>query len=79
METTINFWIENSDSFMYQIFMIVMGMLYTLSFAIGVSYKAVNIFVYFVLFPFSFILFFKGKWKYFLLPHSPFIFCYPEL
>lgn len=78
METTISFWIENSDSFMHQIFMIVMGLLYALSFVMCISYKAVNIFVYFVLFPFSFVLFFKGNWKYFLLPTPLLFFAIPN-
>lgn len=78
METTINFWIEHSNSFMHQIFMIVMGMLYAMSFILGISYKAVNIFIYFVVFPFSFLLFFKGKWKYFLLPAPLLFFAIPN-
>jgi hypothetical protein len=70
----LEFWIENSGSFMHQIFMIVMGALYALSFILGVSYKAVNIYMYFVFFPLSFSSFFLRGWKKLLFIPVSFLF-----
>jgi hypothetical protein len=63
----INYWIEHSDSFLHQIFMIVMGTLYAMAYIAGVTYKTMNIYCYFVFFPASFALFLKSKKKYFVL------------
>ena len=59
---TMDYWITNADSFLHQIFLIVMGSLYGLAWLFGISYKAANIYCYFVLFPVSFALFLRG-WK----------------
>lgn len=74
----IDYWILHADSFLHQIFMIVMGMLYGLAFLFSVSYKAINIYCYFVLFPLSFALLIKG-WKGFLfIPVSFLFFLIPD-
>lgn len=54
--------IENSHLLNNQIFAIVMGGLYAIAALFGTTYKAVNIYFYFVLFPASFAL--SLKWKY---------------
>lgn len=64
----MEYWISNADSFMHQIFMIVMGSLYALAWLLGLSYQAVNIYCYFVLFPLSFMLLLKGPKKYLFIP-----------
>ncbi|MEB8328638.1 hypothetical protein OO009_04660 [Flavobacteriaceae bacterium KMM 6897] len=51
----IQFWIEHSGSLFHQIFMIVMGGLYGMAFLFGSTYKVVNILVYFILIPSSWI------------------------
>lgn len=63
----MEYWITNADSLFHQIFMIVMGGLYGLAYLLGVSYKAINIYCYFILFPLSFMLLLKG-WKQYLFP-----------
>lgn len=73
----IDYWIAHSDSFLHQIFMIVMGGLYAMGFLAGVSYKAINIYCYFILFPLSFALFLKTRWKYLFLPVSLLFFVIP--
>lgn len=78
MENNINFWIENSDKLNHQLFMFVMGFLYSLSFILGVSYKAVNIYCYFILYPLSFSLFLKSKVKYLILLSSLLFFIIPN-
>lgn len=78
MENNINFWIENSDKLNHQLFMFVMGFLYSLSFILGVSYKAVNIYCYFILYPLSFSLFLKNKVKYLILLSSLLFFIIPN-
>lgn len=75
MET--EYWLANSESFYHQIFMIVMGSLGGLAYILGVTYKAVNIFVYFIFFPFSFSLFLKKPWKFLILPASFLFFVFP--
>ena len=67
MDSGISYWVEHSDSFVHQIFMIVMGTLYAFAFLFGVSYKTINIYFYFVFYPASFTLFLKSKKKYFVL------------
>ena len=73
----MEYWINNADSLLHQIFMIVMGGLYGLSWLLGISYKAVNIYCYFVLFPLSFILFWKDRKKSLFLPASLLFFLLP--
>jgi hypothetical protein len=60
----INYWVAHSDSFLHQIFMIVMGGLYALAFVAGVTYKTMNIYCYFIFYPASFALFLKSPKKY---------------
>ncbi len=69
----MEYWIQNSHSFLHQIFMIVMAGLYASAWLFGVSYKAINIYFYFVLFPLSFTLLLKG-WKGFLFIPASFLF-----
>lgn len=73
----LQFWIDNADSLPHQIFMIVMGVLYAMAFVLGISYKALNIYVYFIVFPLSFALFLKNKWKFLVLPISFLFFLIP--
>ena len=75
----MEYWIDNADSFLHQVFMLVMGSLYALSWLLGVSYKAVNIYCYFILFPLSFSLFLKDWKKYLFLPISLLFFLIPGL
>jgi len=51
----IQFWVDNADSFLHQIFMIVMGCLYGLAFLFGTTYNVINIFLYYILVPSSWI------------------------
>lgn len=74
----VNYWVEHSNLFSHQIFMVVMGALYAMSFVLGVSYKAVNIYCYFVFYPASFSLFMKSKIKYLLLLSTLFFFFIPN-
>ena len=74
----MEYWIYNADSFIHQVFMIVMGSLYGLAWLLGISYKAVNIYCYFVLFPLSFSLFLKGWKKFLFLPVSLLFFLIPD-
>jgi hypothetical protein len=73
----MDYWITNADSLLHQIFMIVMGSLYAFALLLGVSYKAVNIYCYFVLFPLSFSLFLKGWKKFMFFPISLLFFLIP--
>ncbi|MBI6115970.1 hypothetical protein I6U49_04365 [Salegentibacter sp. F63223] len=75
--TTMEYWIINSDSFLHQIFMIVMSGLYGFAWLFGISYKAANIYLYFVLFPLSFFLFFKDWKGILILPVSLLFFLIP--
>lgn len=72
----LQYWVENSGSFMHQIFMIVMGALYALAYLFGVSYKAMNIYIYFILYPLSFSSFFLKSWKTLLFIPISFLFFY---
>ena len=74
----LDYWILHADSFLHQIFMIVMGILYAMAFLFGVSYKAINIYCYFILFRLSFALFLKTNWKYLFLPISLLFFLTPN-
>jgi hypothetical protein len=71
-------WITNSDLFLHQVFMIVMGFLYVFAFLFGVSYKAINIYFYFVFYPASFALFLKSPKKYLLLIATFLFFIIPQ-
>ncbi len=73
----LDYWIQNADSFLHQIFMIVMGLLYGMAYLIQVSYEAMNIYSYYVLFPLSFALFLKTSWKYLFFPVSLLFFMIP--
>jgi len=72
------YWIAHSDLFLYQVFMIVMGFLYVFAFLFGVSYKAINIYFYFVFYPASFALFLKSPKKYLLLLATFIFFIIPQ-
>lgn len=74
----LDYWLLHADSFLHQIFMIVMGILYGLAFIFSVSYKAINIYCYFVLFPLSFAIFLKTPWKFLFLPVSLLFFLIPN-
>lgn len=63
---TVDYWVANSGSLMHQIFMIVMGALYASAYVLGISYKAMNIYAYFILYPLSFTAFFVKGWKRFM-------------
>ncbi|PYE83183.1 hypothetical protein DFQ11_101614 [Winogradskyella epiphytica] len=76
----LQYFINHADSLFTQIFMIVMGLLYAMAIVIGFSYKAVNIYCYFVLFPASLLLFvFKSKYKYLILPLTFLFFLIPGI
>ena len=55
-----------------------MGALYAMAFVIGVSYKAVNIYCYFIFYPASFALFLKSRLKYLVLVFSLSFFFLPN-
>lgn len=55
----IQFWLQYLDSLPHQLFIIVMGLLYGFAHLIGVSYQAMNIYSYFVLFPVSLLFFIR--------------------
>jgi hypothetical protein len=62
----LTFWINNSESFSHQLFMIVMGVLFVSGKILGISYKAVNILVYFFLIPSSYVYIISRKTSKFL-------------
>ena len=74
----IDYWIAHSDSFLHQIFMIVMGVLYAIANLSRVSYEAINIYFYYFFFPLSFALFLKTSWKYLFFPISLLFFLIPN-
>jgi hypothetical protein len=51
----IQFWLEHSGSLFHQVFMIVMAVLYGMAYLFGTTYKVINILVYFILIPSSWI------------------------
>lgn len=57
----IQFWIDNADSFFDQIFMIVMGGLMGIAVLFGTTYNVVNIVVYFILIPASWLYLISRK------------------
>jgi hypothetical protein len=79
MDSSISLWVEHSDSFLHQIFMIVMGGLYSLAFVAGVTYKTMNIYCYFIFYPASFALFLKSPKKYLVLPATFLFFLIPNI
>lgn len=60
----IQFWIDNADSIFHQIFMIVMGSLMGTAYLFGTTYNVINIFVYYVLIPSSWIYLISRKTHY---------------
>lgn len=74
----MEYWIAHSDSLVHQIFMLVMGCLYVCAFILQVSYKAINIFAYFVFFPLTFTLLLNNKLKFVFLPLSFLILLVPD-
>ena len=60
----IQFWIDNADSLFHQIFMIVMGGLLGIAYLFGITYNVINIFVYYVLIPSSWIYLISRKTSY---------------
>jgi hypothetical protein len=74
----LDYWIQNADSFIHQVFMIVMGILQGLAYLFRVSYEAINIYSYYVFFPLSFVLFLKTSWKYLFFPISLLFFLIPD-
>lgn len=73
----IEYWINHSHSLIHQIFMIVMGILQGTAYLFRVSYEAMNIYSYYILFPLSFALFLKTSWKYLFFPVSLLFFVIP--
>jgi hypothetical protein len=57
----IQFWIDNANSLFHQIFMIVMGGLYGIAYVFGTTYNVINIFVYYILIPSSWIFLISKK------------------
>lgn len=51
----IQFWLDNADSLFHQVFMIVMGGLYGIAYLCGTTYNVINIFVYYIFIPSSWI------------------------
>lgn len=60
----IQFWIDNAESIFHQIFMIVMGGLMGIAYLFGTTYNVINIFVYYVLIPSSWIYLISKKIHY---------------
>jgi hypothetical protein len=57
----LQFWIDHADSFFHQIFMIIMGGLIGIANLFGTTYNVVNIVVYFLLIPISWIYLISRK------------------
>ena len=74
-------WVAHSDLLSHQIFLIVMGGLYALSYIAGVTYQTMNIYCYFVFYPATFALFLKSKYKYkyWVLPATLLFFIVPNI
>jgi hypothetical protein len=60
----IQFWIDNADSLFHQVFMIVMGGLMGIAYLFGTTYNVINILVYYVLIPSSWIYLISRKTNY---------------
>ena len=74
-----NEWITQSDTLFTQVFLIVMGGLYASAFITGFTYKAMNIYFYFVFYPASFALFLRSPKKYYLLAATLLFFVIPKV
>ena len=57
----IQFWIDNASSIFHQIFMIVMGSLMAIAYIFGTTYNVVNILVFYILIPSSWIYLISKK------------------
>lgn len=57
----IQFWLDHADSLFHQIFMIVMGSLFGLAYLFGTTYNVINIFVYYIFVPSSWIYLISRK------------------
>lgn len=57
----IQFWLDNAGSLFHQIFMIVMGGLVGLAYLFGTTYNVINIFVYYIVVPSSWIYLISRK------------------
>jgi len=57
----LQFWIANADSLFHQIFMIIMGGLAGLAYLFGTTYNVINILVYYILIPSSWIYLISKK------------------
>ncbi|MEM8522301.1 hypothetical protein [Flavobacterium sp. PL12] len=57
----IQFWIDNAGSLFHQIFMIIMGSLMAIAAVFGTTYNVVNILVYYILMPSSWIYLISKK------------------
>ncbi|SEB06636.1 hypothetical protein SAMN05443667_11928 [Flavobacterium gillisiae] len=57
----IQFWIDHADSLFHQIFMIVMGGLVGMAALFGTTYNVINILVYYILIPASWIYLISRK------------------
>lgn len=66
----MDYWITHASSLLHQIFLLVMAGLFALAWIMGISYKVVNIYCYFIFFPLSFSLLLKGWKKFLFLPLS---------
>lgn len=57
----IQFWLDHADSLFHQIFMIVMGGLFGLAYLFGTTYNVINIFIYYIFVPSSWIYLISRK------------------
>jgi hypothetical protein len=57
----IQFWLDNAGSLFHQIFMIVMGGLFGLAYLFGTTYNVINIFVYYIFVPSSWLYLISRK------------------
>jgi len=57
----IQFWIANADSLFHQIFMIIMGGLAGIAHLFGTTYNVINILVYYILIPSSWVYLISKK------------------
>lgn len=74
-----NEWIAQSDTLFTQVFLLVMGGLYASAFITGFTYKAMNIYFYFVFYPASFALFMRSPKKYYILGATLLFFVLPKV
>ena len=57
----LQFWVENADSLIHQVFMILMSALLGIASLLGTTYNVVNIFVYYIIIPSSLLYFISKK------------------